>query len=296
MNRFTHWTQLSAAVLGLALVVAASPAARGQQNDAGATGKTIFFDDFSGPQLDRSKWNVEVTGRTVNNEQQAYVDSTDDIALVSGDAADGAENGALAIRPHYQKGFLTPEGRSFDFTSGRLNTRGKFEFTYGTAAARAKLTASPGLWPAFWALGEGRWPDTGEMDILENVGERDWTNFALHGPGYSGDTPLAYRQHFEGGGDITDWHVYSLDWTPDSLVFKVDGRESYRVTKAMVEQYGRWAYDNPKFLIVNLALGGAYPRSVNGADAPYVGLPQATVDLIKAGKANLLVDWVRVTQ
>jgi beta-glucanase (GH16 family) len=283
-----------AAIVSLTAVVAL--AAAGRQAPPASSGDVVFFDDFSGPSLDRTKWNVEVTGRTVNNEQQAYIDSADTIAFVSGADAEGAENGALAVRPQFRKGFVTPQGKTFDFVSGRLNTRGKVEFTYGTAAARIKLTAGSGLWPAFWALGEGQWPATGEMDIMENVGERDWTNVALHGPGYSGNTPLAIRQHFAGGGDITGWHIYSVDWSPDGLVFKLDGEPFYQPTKAMVEQYGRWAYDNPKFLIVNLALGGVYPQAVNHTDAPYVGLPQSTVDLIKSGGGEMLVDWVRVTK
>ena len=256
----------------------------------------LFFDDFSGGQLDRSKWNVIVTGRTVNNEQQAYVDSTDTIVVGEGPDTSGSENGALVIRARSRPGFKTPEGRAFDFISGRLESRSKFEFTYGTAAARIKLTASAGLWPAFWALGTGRWPDTGEMDILENVGDPTWTNFALHGPGYSGNTPLVSRQHFTHGGDITSWHVYLMEWTTGALVFKVDGNEEYRVPRATVERYGRWAYDNPKFLIINLALGGQYPQAVNAVAEPYVGLPQSTVDLIKADKAVMVVDWVRVTR
>jgi beta-glucanase (GH16 family) len=256
----------------------------------------LFFDDFSTGRLDRSKWNVIVTGRTVNNEQQAYVDSTDTITVGSGPETAGAENGALVIRARRRPGFKTPEGRAFDFISGRLESRSKFEFTYGTAAARIKLTAGAGLWPAFWTLGTGRWPATGEIDIMENVGDPTWTNFALHGPGYSGNGPLVSRQHFVRGGDITGWHVYSMDWTSDALVFKVDDAEEYRVTRAMVEQHGRWAYDNPKFLIVNLALGGQYPQSVNKVTEPYVGLPESTVDLIAADKAVMVVDWIRVTQ
>jgi beta-glucanase (GH16 family) len=256
----------------------------------------LFFDDFSGSQLDRSKWNVIVTGRTVNNEQQAYVDTTETISLGSGPETGGAENGALVIRARHRAGFKTPEGRPFDFISGRLDTRAKFEFTYGTAAARIKLTAGAGLWPAFWALGTGRWPDTGEMDILENVGDPTWTNFALHGRGYSGNTPLVSRQRFPAGGDITGWHVYSMDWTTDTLAFSVDGKEEYRVTRPMVERYGAWAYDNAKYLIVNLAIGGQYPQSVNAVSEPDVGLPQSTIDLIKADKALMVVDWVRVTR
>jgi beta-glucanase (GH16 family) len=276
----------------IALVVAAFAAL----TIAPAQSRVIFFDDFSGPTLDRTKWNVEITGRTVNNEQQAYIDSTDTVSIVSDLEAAGATNGALAIRPRHRPGFKTKEERTYDFVSGRLNTRGKFEFASGTAAARLKLSAGPGLWPAFWALGTGRWPETGEIDIMENVGESSWTSVALHGPGYSGNTPLVRRSPFPAGTDITSWHVYSVDWGPDELVFHVDDRPIYRVTRAMVEKHGRWAFDNPKYLIVNLALGGNFPQSVNRAAAPYPGLPDKTVEAIKSGTVRMLVDWVRVTE
>jgi beta-glucanase (GH16 family) len=282
---------LPALTLCLLSFAALAPAAR--QVPAPAI---LFFDDFSTGQLDRSKWNVIVTGRTVNNEQQAYVDSTETIHVGDSPESRGAEHGALIIRARRRPGFKTAEGRAFDFISGRLESRSKFEFTYGTAEARVKLTSGVGLWPAFWALGTGRWPDTGEIDIMENVGDPTWTNFAMHGPGYSGNTPFVSRQHFRQDGDSTGWHVYAMDWSPDTVVFKVDGNEEYRVTKPMVERYGRWAYDNPKFLILNLALGGQYPQSVNKATAPYPGLPQSTVDLIAADNAVMIVDWVRVTR
>jgi beta-glucanase (GH16 family) len=131
---------------------------------------------------------------------------------------------------------------------------------------------------------------------MENVGDPTWTNVALHGPGYSGNTPLGKRRMFPAGTDITDWHIYSMEWTHDGFVFKIDDQEFYRVDRAMVEHYGRWAYDTPKYLIVNFALGGNYPHGVNKTDAPYPGLPQSTVDLIKAGKARMLVDWIKVAK
>src|SRR3954471_15285493 len=249
--------------------------------------RTVFADEFSGTALDRSHWNVIVTGRTVNDEQQAYVDSRDVL-----DVADGA----LVIRPRYRPGFTTAEGRRFDFISGRIDTRAKMAFTYGTAAARMKLTAAAGLWPAFWALGDGPWPDTGEIDIMENVGDRSWTSVALHGPGYFGDTPLVRRAPLTGRGGIEGWHVYSVEWSADRLLFRIDDREVYRATRAMVEEHGRWAFDNPKFLIVNVALGGTYPRSVNHAETPYPGLPDATVRAIQHDEPKVLVDWVRVTR
>jgi beta-glucanase (GH16 family) len=254
----------------------------------------MFFDDFSGPSLDRARWNVVVTGQTVNNEQQAYVDAPDVITFVQGDA-EGATNGALAIRPRYREGFTTPQGRRFDFVSGRLDTKGKFEFEHGRAAARMKLSVGAGLWPAFWILGTGRWPATGEIDVMEHVGEPDWTSVAIHGPGYSGNTPLVSRPHMDTAAGPAEWHVYGVDWSAAEMVFTIDGREVYRATRAMIERYGPWAFDNRKYLIVNLALGGSYPQSVNKAEAPYPGLPAATVERIKADAVRILVDWVRVT-
>lgn len=257
---------------------------------------TVFFEDFSEPALDRGKWNVEVTGNTVNDEQEAYVDSASTLQLVKGAKAEGAVNGALLIKAIYRPGYVSREGKKYDFLSGRINTRKKMEFKYGTASARMKLTGGAGLWPAFWALGEGRWPDCGEIDVMETVGDSSWFSNALHGPHYFGNTPLTYRYHFPKGIDVAQWHVYSVDWTPDSLVFKVDGIVTYTVTRPMVEHYGRWAFDNNKFLILNFAIGGGYPHGVNQVDKPYYGLSQQTVDKIKAGKATALVDWVLVTR
>ncbi len=256
---------------------------------ARATGgpEILFFDDFSAAGLDRSRWNVRVTGITVNNEQQAYVDGTDALSV---------ENGALVIEARHRPGFVTPEGKTFDFVSGRIDTRGTFEFTYGTAEARMKLPAGSGLWPAFWAMGTGRWPETGEIDIMEAVGEPDWTSVALHGPGYSGETPLVNKVFFDAKADATAWHVYAVDWSADALLFRVDGALIYRATRPMVEHYGRWSFDNPKYLILNLALGGTYPGKTNGVKGRYPGLPDDTVHTIEKGRARVLVDWVRVTR
>jgi beta-glucanase (GH16 family) len=248
---------------------------------------TLFFDDFKGNGLNRAEWNYEVTGNTTNNEQQAYVDSTVTLSVA---------NGMLAITPVYHPGYESAEHRKYDFLSSRINTRSKFEFTYGTATARIKMSGGAGLWPAFWALGEGKWPDCGEIDIMETVGDSSWISNAMHGPNYFGNTPFAYRDHFPPGIDVTQWHTYSVKWTKDSVVFSVDGAMTYTVTRTMVEHYGRWAFDNPKFLLLNFAIGGGYPHGVNKITSPYFGLSQSSVDKIKRGEAKMLVDWVLVTK
>lgn len=263
---------------------------------AASAKKVIFFDDFNGTKLDRSKWNVEITGLHVNNELQAYVDSAATIGIAHGKDAGGAINGALVLRPQIATGYKTKDGQHFDFVSGRINTRDKFNFTYGTAEARIKLTDGAGLWPAWWILGKGDWPATGEIDIMEYVGEKDWASAAVHGPGYSGETPFVNRLYFPANNDVTQWHTYAVDWTPNSLDFKYDGKLMFRVNRTMAEHYGKWAFDNEKYLILNYALGGAYPVKLNGVKNPYYGMPASTIELIKSGKAKMLVDWVRVTK
>jgi beta-glucanase (GH16 family) len=296
MRKHSKRTGLVLSLCGIAIIASLQCSPVKKNSAAAAKEEVIFFDDFSSPVLDRSKWNVQVSGAVVNRELQAYVDSAATISIVQGAEAQGAHNGALLLQPHFSPRFTTKEGKQFDFISGRINTRGKVEFMYGTVAARIKLTDGSGLWPAWWILGNGRWPDCGEIDIMEYIGEKDWASAAVHGPGYSGETPFVNRLYFDAAHDVTNWHVYAVDWTPEALVFKYDGIPMFRVTKPMVEHFGKWSFDNSKFLILNFALGGAYPAKINGAKEPYFGLPASTLEQIKNNKSYMLVDWVKVTQ
>ena len=252
----------------------------------------IWADEFNAPELDRDKWGVIGPDFWVNNEQQAYVDAPAVLSVVDG--LSGADGGALMLRPVFKPGVDPHPDREADFLSGRVETQHKFDFTHGRAEARIKMPDAEGVWPAFWLLGNDKWPGTGEVDIMEYVGEKDWVGVALHGPGYSGETPLVNKFFFPEGEDVTGWHVYAVEWKEDELLFQVDGHTTYRVTRPMVENYGKWAFDNPKYLILNFAMGGAYPFKTNGIEQPYNGVPQATVDKVKAGEVAMLVDWVRV--
>jgi beta-glucanase (GH16 family) len=258
--------------------------------------EVLFFDDFTSHELDRAKWNIRITGNTYNDEQQAYIDSAETLYIATEDEAAGAYNGALIIHPRYRPGFVSPEGNRFDFVSGRIDTRDRFEFRYGTVAARMMLPPGAGLWPAFWMFGNGPWPETGEIDVMEYVGEADWVSAAVHGPGYSGEAGLVNKLFFSPPDDATGWHVYSVDWHPDKLIFKVDGVIMYRVTRAMIDFFGPWAFDTHKFLILNLALGGTYPFKTNGVRTPYYGLPESTVQLIKRDQVKVAIDWIKVSR
>ncbi|MBI5934362.1 MAG: glycoside hydrolase family 16 protein [Chloroflexi bacterium] len=254
----------------------------------------LFFDDFTAPVLDRSKWNVEITGEIHNHEQQAYVDAPETIYLEKGD---DSANGVLVIQPRYAKGYLTPQGRVFDLLSGRINTRSKFEFNRACVSARMRIPAGAGLWPAFWALGASApWPACGEIDIMENVGEPDWVSVAIHGPGYSGEGALVNKKYFSAPQDVTQWHEYSFHCLEDCFVFEIDNELVYRVTRPLVDFVGKWAFDSSKFIILNFALGGIYPFKTNGVRTPYYGLPESTVASIQNNEIKLQVDWVQATQ
>ena len=258
--------------------------------------RLIFADEFNAAALDRSKWNVVGPDFWVNQEQQAYVNPPETIRFLPAGSVEGASDGVLVLQPKFQEGFQTPTGRKADFVSGRITTKGKFDFTYGRAVARIRMPAAAGVWPAFWLLGNGKWPETGEIDIMEYVGERDWTGVALHGTGYSGETPLVNKHFFAPGTDVTGWHEYEVDWSADAILFKVDGKLIYRATRPMVEFYAPWRFDSPEHIILNFAVGGIYPLKTNGIKQPYTGLPQETVDRIKRGEIAMEVDWVRVYQ
>ncbi len=293
MRLFARTPAFAAAMLCVATGAAADDHAAQSSIGAAADARAIVFaDEFDGPVLDRTKWNIVGMDFWVNNEQQAYLDSPDTIRFAND--IEGAEGGALVLRPVYRPGVDTRTDRKADFISGRIHSSGKAEFTYGRIEARIKMPDAEGVWPAFWMLGNGKWPDTGEIDIMEYVGEKDWTGVALHGPGYSGETPLVNKFVFDTGTDATYWHVYAIEWTRDAVLFELDGRLTYRATRPMVEHYGKWRFDDDKHVILNFALGGAYPFKTSGIAAPYNGVPQATVDKIKAGTVAMYVDWVRV--
>lgn len=278
--------KLLAPFAGLLLAGCATTGATTSALPDPTAGRTLLFaDEFDGAALDRAKWSAVGPDFWVNQEQQAYFDRPDTIAV---------RGGSLWLTPRHEPGTDTHAQRKADFVSGRIVTKGKFDFTYGRAEARIRMPDAIGAWPAFWLLGNGRWPHTGEIDIMEYVGEKDWTGTAVHGPKYSGETPFVDRFYFPPGEDVTGWHVYAVEWTKDAIEFSIDNRITYRVTRPMVEHYGQWVFDQPEHVILNFALGGGYPFKVNGIKTPYHGMPAETAERVKRGELTMEVDWVRV--
>ena len=171
---------------------------------------------------------------------------------------------------------------SCSYTSARLSTAGRREFRYGRIEGRMKLPAGQGLWPAFWLLGANYpsvgWPDAGEIDIMELRGQEPTTiHGSAHGPGYSGGAALTRRYTPAATRFDDDFHVFAVEWTSDRIDYYADDERYFTVRRGEVP--GAWVFDHPFYIILNVAVGGAFV----GAPGPTTTFPRAMV-----------VDWVRV--
>jgi beta-glucosidase len=251
----------------------------------------VWSDEFEGPAgtgPDPAAWTPEIGDGTANGipgwgnaERQTYTDDPANVAL------DGA--GSLVIRALETGGDAPPcyYGAPCEYTSARIITAGKVEATYGRIEARLKIPRGQGLWPAFWMLGndifEVGWPESGEIDVMENIGrEPSRVHGTIHGPGYSGGNGVGRGfSHPDGGAFADDFHVYAVDWSPEGITWSVDGVAYSTVTPADLPGGARWVFDHPFFLILNVAVGGHWP-----------GYPDASTVFPQ----EMVVDYVRIYQ
>ena len=170
-----------------------------------------------------------------------------------------------------EEGELVIEVRKEDYlgsqyTSTRMLTQNKLDWTYGRFEARVKVPAGTGLWPAFWMLGADigsvGWPQCGEIDIMEFVGRQPNEIFGtIHGPGYSGGS--AFGNIYDFGRPVPDdYHVYAVEWEPNRLRWYVDGVLYHTAAPADVAP-NSWVFDHPHFIILNVAVGGNFGGGVS---------------------------------
>jgi beta-glucanase (GH16 family) len=251
----------------LALVVALTASAHAADPERW---ELVWSDEFETPGLpDATKWDYEV-GRVRNNEAQYYTKARTENARV--------EDGHLVIESR-KEAF---EGA--EYTSASLITLGKAAWTRGRFEARAKLPKGRGVWPAIWTLGtnikDAGWPLCGEIDIMEFVGH---TPGIIHGTVHT--DAYNHTKHTQKGAKLTvadphdTWHVYAMDWEAKRLRITVDDIGYFHFDD---EGSGAaaWPFDQPQYLLMNLAIGGAW----GGAEGIDDGIfPQ-----------RMTVDWVRV--
>ncbi|MCL3817440.1 glycoside hydrolase family 16 protein [Aeromicrobium wangtongii] len=225
---------------------------------SGASRKLVWSDEFKGPAgkaPSASRWRFEVFGDgSGNQELQCYTSAPGNVATNG--------RGKLVITARKQPGHRCADGHTNDYTSGRITTQGMFSTRYGTLEVRAKVPAGVGTWPAFWALGTNKprvgWPAAGEIDVMEHVGRRPrQVSGSVHGPDAAGQRWYLTRKARAERDLSRGYHVYSVDWSPQRLVWRLDGKAYGTVTKAQVKKAGgRWVFDHRFYLLLNLAVGG----------------------------------------
>jgi len=238
-----------------------------------------WSDEFNGPAgsaIDSTKWTFDVGGKGWgNNELETYTSRT---------ANAHVEGGSLVIKA-IKETFTGADNITRNYTSARVLTKHKFSQAYGRFEARIKIPFGQGIWPAFWLLGDNidtaHWPNCGEIDIMENIGrEPSLVHGTFHGPGYSGGNGIGAAYTLTGGKKFADdFHTFALEWEPNVMRFYVDGNLYQTRTPADVPPGASWVFDHPFFIILNVAVGGAWP-----------GNPDATT----AFPQQMLVDYVRV--
>ena len=237
------------------------------------------FDGASGAPVDGTKWVAESGGHGWGNQEREYYTAGTENASLDG-------SGHLVITAKAE-----PPNTPYQcwygacrYTSARLITKARFETTYGRFEARIRIPRGQGIWPAFWMLGSNidaaGWPRCGEIDVMENIGrEPNMIHGTMHGPGYSGAGGIGGSYEIAAKPFADDYHVFVVEWTLNELRWLVDDKEYKRTSPGSMPLGATWVFDHPFFLLLNIAVGGAWP-----------GDPDATTVFPQ----QMLVDYVRV--
>lgn len=224
-----------------------------------------FSDEFDGTDVDTAKWEILTRKQSHNNEKQYYLPEQASVA-------DGILRITATDEPH--------DGQAY--RSARMESW--FTQAYGRFEIRAKLPTTKGIWPALWLLPRtARWPHGGEIDIIEHAGSKpSEVSSAYHYANADREYKYVHQVHTQiDDNEATviwpaDFHVYSIEWTPEEIIFFVDHEEHYRINQELVP-----VSKTPMCVILNAAVGGWF----DGEPDETTVFPQ-----------HLDVDYVRIYQ
>ncbi|NOW04454.1 family 16 glycosylhydrolase [Clostridium beijerinckii] len=228
-----------------------------------------WSDEFNGTSINTSNWKYETGGDGWGNNELEYYTNRSENARI--------ENGNLVIEARKEN------YNGMNYTSARLKSQGLKNWTYGKVEARMKLPAGQGVWPAFWMLGENisqvSWPKCGEIDIMEHINNESAIHGTIHWDSTGNNTHAQYGAASP-NIDVTQYHVYSIEWDASSIKWFVDGTQ-YLEANIANNINGTDEFHKPFFILFNLAIGGNWPGNPDGS-TPF--------------PAKMYVDYVRVYQ
>jgi beta-glucanase (GH16 family) len=217
--------------------------------------RLVWADEFDKPGLpDATKWDYDAGGHGWGNKElQFYTARRKENARV--------ENGHLIIEARKESW----EGR--EYTSARLVSRGKGDWTYGRFEARAKLPSGRGTWPAIWMLptgwSYGGWPKSGEIDIMEHVGfDPDVIHTSVHTEAYNHTINTQKTATTKVSNARSAFNVYAVEWTSEEIRGFVNDRQFFTFRNEVLRDpkadYRQWPFDKPFHLLLNIAVGGTW--------------------------------------
>ena len=264
----------------------------------------VWQDEFEGDRVDPAKWDFDLGNGFYDYRNNLWISGwgNEELQYYTAETANVCvKDSLLTIRA------VKESLHGCGYTSARLKTKKRdgtplFSTLYGRVEFRAKVPWGKGLWPALWMLPEsdtyGGWAASGEIDLMEIVGEKPHEVLtSLHyGSGYPNRTLHTNVYPLPGGSSVADWHIYAVEWEPGEIRFYVDGvhtasenfwwscsktRDGTGVEATRASELNPWPapFDQPFYLLMNVAVGGNFP----GAPNPETRFP-----------AELVVDYVRV--
>jgi beta-glucanase (GH16 family) len=251
----------------------------------------VWHDEFDGDRIDPAKWDFDVGNGFYDYKGNAWVPGwgNEELQYYTRDPANAwVENGVLTIRA--QKESLHGCG----YTSARLKTRRRdgtplFTTRYGRVEIRARVPWGKGLWPALWMLPQddayGGWAASGEIDLMEIVGEKPHevlNSIHFGAPGLDGRELITHVHPLPGGSTVSDWHTYAVEWEPGEIRFFVDDlhtstrdwwwsssrtKDGAGVMPKKEAELNPWPapFDQPFYIVMNVAVGGDFPGAPNAA-------------------------------
>ena len=220
--------------------------------------RLVFSDEFNYKGApDPKKWSYDISRNKLgwyNNEKQYYTANKRKNARVA--------NGRLIIEAHKEDLSRMSDWGGQAFSSAKLTTAQSKIFRYGYLEVRAKLPCQLGSWPAIWGLGVNptkEWPDLGEIDVMEHTGVRaKMIQQTVHTGAYNHLTGSQKTQMTQLDTACDQFHVYHLLWTKDAIKQGIDGHFKMIFKNDGTNNQATWPFDDPSFLILNMAVGGEY--------------------------------------